>query len=115
VDEAFWERADALVAASAIVFDRPKGSRHPRYPEVVYPLDYGYLAGTGAIDGDGVDLWRGSLPETRVTGVIVTVDTLKRDAEVKLLIGCTADEMAMALAAHQRWASQGVLLVPRGA
>lgn len=113
-DGQFWARADELVAASEIVFDRPKGSRHPRYSEVVYPLDYGFLVGTGSVDGGGMDVWRGSLPEQRVTGAIVTVDTFKRDAEVKLLIGCTEDEMAEALATHNT-GTQGALLVRRGA
>lgn len=111
-DGQFWALADDLVAASEIVFDRPKGSRHPRYPDVVYPLDYGYLVGTGAVDGGGVDVWRGSLPEQRVAGVIVTVDTFKRDAEIKLLVGCAEEEMAAALTIHTT-STQGALLVRR--
>ncbi len=57
----FWQLADQLVREHPIVIDRPRGSRHPRYPAVVYPLDYGYLDGTTAIDGGGVDCWRGRL------------------------------------------------------
>ena len=52
----FWRALDALVAGSEIVIDRPRGSAHPRYPDVIYPLDYGYLAGTRAADGDGIDV-----------------------------------------------------------
>jgi inorganic pyrophosphatase len=40
----FWSRLDELLATSRLVIDRPKGTRHPRYPEVIFPLDYGYLA-----------------------------------------------------------------------
>jgi inorganic pyrophosphatase len=110
-DRHFWELADRLVAASAIVVDRPAGSAHPRMPELIYPLDYGYLAGTTAIDGGGIDLWRGSLAEQRVTGVIVTVDLLKRDAEVKLLVGCTPAEARLALATHTQGAQGGLLVM----
>jgi hypothetical protein len=56
----FWRALDALVAASAVVVDRPRGSRHPRYPERTYPLDYGFLDGTRSGDGAGVDVWLGS-------------------------------------------------------
>ena len=42
-DESFWTAIGSLVRESEIVIDRPKGSRHPRYPELVYPVDYGYL------------------------------------------------------------------------
>lgn len=47
----FWEYADQMVATHEIVIDRPAGSTHPRFPRIVYPLDYGYLNGTGAMDG----------------------------------------------------------------
>jgi inorganic pyrophosphatase len=63
-------------------------------PDMVYPLDYGYLAGTTAGDGEGIDVWIGSLPGHAVTGIACTADTHKRDAEIKVLLGCTAEEMA---------------------
>ena len=89
-----------LVLTSSIVIDRPKGSAHPGYAEVIYPLDYGYLENTRSSDGDGIDVWLGSLKTTQqrendetLTGILCTFDTLKRDAEIKLLIGCTKEEI----------------------
>ena len=82
-----------LIAANKIVIDRPKGARHPRYPELVYPLDYGYLENTTAGDGDGIDVWMGSLDRKTLTGILCTFDTIKRDAEIKLLIGCTQQDI----------------------
>lgn len=110
----FWRRLDALVAASSITVDRPAGIAHPRYPELVYPLDYGYLEDTCAADGGGIDVWIGSLPERRVVAVICTVDTAKRDAEVKVLLGCTPDEARAALRVHN-CGEQGGLLIWRAA
>lgn len=112
-DARFWGLADKLVQEHPIVIDRPRGSRHPRYPAVAYPLDYGYLDGTTAIDGDGVDCWRGSLAKSVVTGAIVTVDVYKADCEIKWLIGCTEREAALALATHRtEW--QAAILIQRG-
>jgi len=88
----FWDIIDALIASSSIVIDRPKGSRHPRYPDTIYAHDYGYLAGTESVDGGGIDVWRGSLDEVFCDAIICTVDFIKRDSEIKLLIGCTEDE-----------------------
>jgi inorganic pyrophosphatase len=107
---AFWSDLDALVASSEVVIDRPRGSRHPRYPDLVYPLDYGYLKGTTAGDGGGIDVWVGSLAEQQVTGIIVTVDLAKRDSEIKILLGCTPDEMQAILAFHNDGAQAGTLL-----
>ena len=88
----FWTAVDDLVATSEIVIDRPKGSRHPKIPEAVYPFDYGYLEGTVAADGAGIDVWVGSIGPAAATGVVCTIDSSKRDAELKLLLGCTHDE-----------------------
>jgi inorganic pyrophosphatase len=106
----FWTLEDELVATSEIVIDRPGGSTHPRIPEIVYPFDYGYLTNTVGGDGDGIDAWRGSLPEARVTGIIATVSVPQRDAEVKLLIGCTPDEMQLALTTHCQSHTAGILV-----
>jgi len=64
----FWHELDELAAACPVVIDRPKGSRHPRYPDMIYPYDYGYLEGTQAADGGGIDCWIGSLHARRGAG-----------------------------------------------
>jgi inorganic pyrophosphatase len=86
---------ESLLTTLAIVIDRPRGSSHPRYPDVIYPLDYGYLEHTTSGDGGGIDIWLGSSDSMKakrgdktLTGILCTFDTLKRDAEIKLLIGC---------------------------
>ena len=63
-------------------------------PEAIYPVAYGYLKGTTAGDGEGIDVWVGSLTPGTITGVVCTVDMRKRDAELKLLYGCTPAEAA---------------------
>ena len=101
-DIAFWQEMNHLVTTNSIVIDRPKGSSHPRYPEIIYPLDYGYLENTTASDGDGIDVWVGSMKITEhserdelLTGILCTFDTLKRDAEIKFLIGCTKADVEL--------------------
>lgn len=91
-DAAFWSMLDALAQNSAIVVDRPRGSAHPRFPDFIYPLDYGYLADTASMDGGGIDVWRGTDPAGRLDALLVTVDAHKRDSEIKLLLGCTEAE-----------------------
>lgn len=109
---AFWRTLERLVAASEVVIDRPAGSAHPRYPEIRYPLDYGYLKGTHANDGDGVDVWLGASGSRAVVGVLNTVDLVKRDVEMKVLLGCTAQEIATILAFHNR-GGNAALWLPR--
>ena len=89
----FWQAIDSLASSGRIVIDRPKGSSHPKYPDCIYPVDYGYLENTTSMDGGGIDVWRGSLTSNTVDSIICTVDLMKKDSEIKLLIGCTEEEM----------------------
>lgn len=110
VNGRFWKAADELVSTSKIVIDRPKGSRHPRFESIIYPLDYGYLDGTVAGDGDGIDVWIGSEPELGVVSILVSIDLLKRDAEIKLLYGCTEPELALSLKTSNTESQSAILI-----
>lgn len=108
--DGFWRALETLAQTSTIIIDRPKGSAHPRYPDFLYPLDYGYLAGTASGDGMGIDVWVGSLPEKRLTALVCTVDLHKRESEIKLLLGCTPQEMQDVLAIHNSGEQSAILL-----
>jgi inorganic pyrophosphatase len=98
-DQTFWATLTSLVITHRIIIDRPKGRPHPNWPpQRIYPLDYGYLERTSASDGSGIDVWLGSLPTKMLSGILCTFDTLKRDAEIKLLLGCTLSDVESILA-----------------
>ena len=100
IKQAFWSAVDTLISQSRLVIDRPRGSVHPKYPACIYPVDYGYLADTQSMDGAGIDLWLGSSESRSADAIICTVDLLKRDSEIKLLIGCTPSEKSAILQFH---------------
>lgn len=110
VNEAFWHSLDQLVRTSEIIIDRPQGSTHPRYPGLVYPMDYGYLKNTTSSDGDGIDIWIGKAQSNRVDAVMCIVDMQKRDSEIKVLYSCSEDEMNTIYAIHNGQGMNGVLL-----
>jgi ribosomal-protein-alanine N-acetyltransferase len=109
----FWLTLEKLIADSEIVIDRIKGSAHPRYPDFLYPLDYGYLKGTTAMDGGGIDVWRGSIYTGELDAIMCIVDLIKRDSEVKLLIGCTEDEKALVNQVHNETEFMKGILIRR--
>ena len=100
MDPEFWSYLDRLVADCPLVIDRPKGSTHPRFPSIIYPLDYGYLEGSTTVDGGGLDVWVGALPDRSLRAVALTVDLEKRDAEIKLLLGCSEIDIRTVLDFH---------------
>lgn len=90
-NEDFWKALDELVNSSEIVIDRPIGSAHPRFPNFIYKVDYGYLKNTASMDGAGIDVWVGS-GDKKIDAIMCIVDLMKRDSEIKILIGCTEEE-----------------------
>lgn len=57
---------DNLVKQSKIVIDRPRGTAHPKYPNFIYKVDYGYLENTSSMDGGGIDVWVGTKEEKEI-------------------------------------------------
>jgi len=114
VDDAFWSALGRLVSESRIIIDRPKDSSHPKYPDYKYPLDYGYLENTSSMDGGGIDIWKGTDGDY-VDAFICTVDLLKKDSEIKILVGCTEAEKQIVLEAHNNSEFMKGMLVRRGA
>jgi inorganic pyrophosphatase len=89
-----WEHWEAIIRHRGITVDRPKGSAHPRYPDRIYPVDYGYLPGTVGGDGHEVDVFAGSA-RTGLVGALVTHDALKADDEIKLLWNVTDEDIGV--------------------
>lgn len=99
MNDEFWNALDELVENSEIVIDRPKGTAHPRFPDFVYKVDYGYLKETTAMDGGGIDVWIGT-SEKKIDAIMVIVDLMKKDSEIKILIGCTEEEKQIIYQTH---------------
>ena len=109
-NEDFWKALDELVNNSDIIIDRPKGTAHPKYPDFIYKVDYGYLKETSSMDGTGIDVWVGSGVKM-IDAIMCIVDLIKKDSEIKILIGCTEEEKEMVYETHNETPfMKGVLL-----
>jgi inorganic pyrophosphatase len=99
-----------MVSDHRIIIDRPRGTAHPRYPDSIYPIDYGYLEGTTGGDGHGIDIWVGSQPQKKVQAIIVTIDLLQADSEIKIIHGCTEEEIQTLYRYHCTYNQQSLLI-----
>ena len=108
----FWNALDELVNNSEIIIDRPKGTSHPKYPDFIYRVDYGYLKNTTSMDGAGIDVWVGS-GEKNVDAIICIVDLMKKDSEIKILIGCTEEEKKIVYKTHNETKFMKGILIRR--
>ncbi len=81
-----------------IVIDRPLGSVHPKYPELVYPLNYGYIP--DVIGGDGEEL------DVYLMGVDTPVD--KYTARVIAIVHRHNEDKLVAVPVGMRFSEQEI-------
>jgi inorganic pyrophosphatase len=77
-----------LGRAVTVTVDRPLGSHHPAHDYIRYPLNYGYVAGTVAGDGEPIDAYVLGVdePVREAHGIVIGVVLRADDVEDKLLI-----------------------------
>lgn len=71
-----------------VTVDRPLGSRHPRFPGMVYEVNYGYVEGIVGGDGDWQDAYILGVDEplSELAGVVRAVIRRRDDSEVKWVV-----------------------------
>ena len=70
------------------VIDRPVGSRHPRYSDMIYPVNYGYVEGVIAGDDEEQDVYVIGTNEPIETfeGKVIAIFHRFDDAEDKWIV-----------------------------
>ena len=83
-----------------VTVDRPLGSRHPEYTDMVYPVNYGYIVGIIAPDGEEQDAYILGVdhPVDTFTGKMIAIIRRSDDVEEKWVVcpegmSFTADEI----------------------
>lgn len=71
-----------------VIVDRPKGSFHPQYKDIVYPLNYGYVDGVLAGDGEEQDVYIMGIdyPLEKFEGEIIAIIHRINDIEDKWVV-----------------------------
>lgn len=71
-----------------VTIDRPLGTCHPKHPDLVYPVNYGYVEGILAPDGDWQDAYilGISQPVASFTGEVIAVIHRRDDVEDKWIV-----------------------------
>lgn len=80
-----------------VIVDRPLGSVHPIFKDIVYPINYGYVKGVIAPDGEKQDVYILGIdvPAKEFTGKVMAVIHRLNDVEDKWITtpeGCTYSE-----------------------
>lgn len=72
-----------------VTVDRALGSRHPNYPELIYPINYGYIKGISAPDGEEQDAYIIGVNQKveSFTGIVIGIIHRQEDIEEKWIVG----------------------------
>ena len=71
-----------------VIVDRPLGSYHPRHPDLYYPINYGYVPGVLAPDGEEQDAYILGIAEPleEFVGKVIAVIHRFDDVEEKWVV-----------------------------
>ena len=82
--------ADNVIIGTTVTVtvDRPLGSYHPEYKDMYYPINYGYIEGVMAPDGEEQDAYVLGVnePVCKFTGKIIAIVYRKDDIEEKWVV-----------------------------
>ena len=71
-----------------VTVDRPLGNCHPNHPDLYYPVNYGYIKGIPAPDGEDQDAYVLGIkvPLSEFTGKVIAVIHREDDIEDKWVV-----------------------------
>lgn len=71
-----------------MIIDRPLGTSHPQHTDLIYPVNYGYIPGVMAADGEEQDAYLLGVeePVTMFTGWVIAIVHRKNDVEDKWVV-----------------------------
>ena len=74
-----------------VMIDRPIGSHHPEYTELIYECNYGYVEGIIAADGEEQDAYVLGIsdPIDSFEGIVIAEIIRKNDIETKWVLAPT--------------------------
>lgn len=83
-----WRCLQVLGKAVTVIVDRPLGSYHPKHNDIYYPINYGYVKGIVAQDGEEQDAYILGVhkPVEKYKGKVIAVIHRLNDAEDKWVV-----------------------------
>ena len=101
-----------------VTVDRPLGSFHPKHPDLYYPVNYGYINGAMAPDGEEKDAYilGVSEPVEEFTGRVIAIIHRYDDIEEKWVVApesmrISADEIMQQVSFQEQFFQSEVRMI----
>ena len=93
-----------------VIVDRPLGTFHPKHPDILYPVNYGYIPGVLAPDGEEQDAYILGVhePVGEFVGRVIAIIHRFDDVEDKWVVApenvsCTKEEIMEQVAFQEQY------------
>ena len=101
-----------------VTVDRPLGTTHPKHPDICYPVNYGFIEGIMAGDGEEQDAYILGVnePVSKFTGRVIAVIRREDDVEDKWVVApdgviFTEDEIRAAVHFQEMYFKSSITLI----
>ena len=85
----FWQKLDAAYMSGNLKTIYKKGAVHPRYPELIFPCDYGHVQSDA--DDTSLKVFKGT-KNKKVEALVVCANLLEKDLTSIALVGVNEKE-----------------------
>ncbi|MBQ0064741.1 MAG: Inorganic pyrophosphatase [Firmicutes bacterium] len=109
----FWQKLDTILLSSTVVIDSYKGSHHPVFTALTYPVDFAHLEDAFDNNEKRIRIYKGS-ESNKVVGIVISADVLEKDCFVTVLVGCSEQERHDVLQFMNQMECQKCIYVTRG-
>ena len=104
------KRMNIIGKIVTVFIDRPLGTHHPQHKDIYYTVNYGYIPGIFAADGEEQDVYVLGIdtPVKELTGKVIAVIHRKNDVESKWVVApenksFTKEEIAEAVYFQEKY------------
>ena len=108
----FWQKVDAAYISGDYKTIYNKGSKHPSYPSLIFPVDYGHIS-TNDDKLSAMKAFKGEYND-KIEAIVVCANLLEKDLSAIVLIGLNEEEIEAVLRFLNSTEFQKAIIFRRG-
>lgn len=108
----FWQKVDAAYISGDYKTIYKKGTRHPNYPGLIFPVDYGHIS-TNDDKLSAMKAFKGEYND-KIEAIVVCANLLEKDLSAIVLIGLNEEEIEAVLRFLNSTEFQKAIIFRRG-
>lgn len=108
----FWQKLDAIYLSGDFKTIYKKGTRHPRYEDLVFPCDYGHVETIVGESQETLRVLKGD--GNKINAIVLRADVIEKAVEVIAIVGLEEEETLYKMLEVLNDDTQKTILIRRG-